>query len=112
MLIDYSLLKEKTLDDRIDTLTGESLRVLDYINTLHEAKSKEMMSVEELQDRIKKMFLGLDKDWFFDQQLEKYKAIKSKFLQITYNEDSKLRKHLTGINKLEEAANAVRKILS
>ena len=53
-----------------------------------------MMSIEELQHRIKQLFLKLDKDWFFDQQLEKYQAVKSNFLQtdINYNENSKLKK--------------------
>lgn len=109
MVVEYIDYAKKDIVERLRIATKQ-----DYFSVLKEAKRQNSLTIEELQSRIIKIFMQLDREWFFDNNRQRFDKIKADFMQtnVVYNEQSKLVKHLTGVDKLEEAAKDIRSILS
>jgi hypothetical protein len=113
-MIDFnSIKKAQTLDGKIDIFTNENLqRVADYITVIQEGKARKNLTIDEIKSRIKKLFMKLDGEWFFDDNKKRFDKIKANFLEtdVVY-EGSKLKRHLTSENIIERNCNLIREIL-
>jgi len=103
MIIDFELLKKKSLFDRIDKIR-EASPVSDYemFQTVQKRiQHKKNLSFSDLNQRLKNIFRTIDAEIFIDSRPD-FERIKKKLLKTSPLTESKLKSYLTDKTQMEE----------